>query len=73
MSLFHKVKAKEGFIDVNDAVEIVRNVYPDIPRGSISRVNNIQFNYFGQGDHAYYVLWNEQNIIFHRNELKLRL
>lgn len=73
MGLFVKVKKREGLIDENDSVEIIKNTYSDIPKGSISRVNHIQFNYWGQGAHAYYVIWDNSNRIFRRNEIKLNL
>jgi len=56
--------------EVNKNVRITKNVYPDLPKGTIATLNDIQRDFYARGSHRYWVNYGESNYYFSQKEIE---
>jgi hypothetical protein len=56
--------------EINKNVRIKKNVYSDLPKGTIATLNEIQRDFYARGSHRYWVSYGDNNYYFNQKEIE---
>ena len=55
---------------INQNAKVKKNVYPELIKGMIVTVNDIQYDFYARGSHRYWVHYGNNNYYFNQKEIE---